>query len=172
MTFPSTGGIVPVDGSSTTIHHGEWVSIFGSNLASGTATWNGNPGSQPRAIGLGSATVFTALLPEAAQAALTSGMMGVIVGMLALKVAYLFATFVLPFAFGARIVRGWPRLAAAGRFRWNEPEPENPKPAIRTQSQPSKPARQERPGHCPCDSGREFIDCCAIGHGPASQKAA
>jgi len=53
-----------------------------------------------------------------------------------------------------------------------KPEPENPAPTIRTQSRPSKPAQQERPGLCPCDSGREFIDCCAISDGPKSQKAA
>jgi hypothetical protein len=53
-----------------------------------------------------------------------------------------------------------------------KPEPQKPAPAIRTQSYPSKPAQQERPGLCPCDSGRQFIDCCAIGSGPASQKAA
>ena len=38
--FP--GGVVPVDSSSTTIQPGEWVSIYGSNLAAATATWNGN----------------------------------------------------------------------------------------------------------------------------------
>jgi hypothetical protein len=52
------------------------------------------------------------------------------------------------------------------------PEPEKPAPTIRTQSQPSKPAQQEHPSLCPCNSGREFIDCCAVGHDPASQKAA
>ncbi len=38
----STGGIVPLDSSSSTIQSGEWVSIYGTNLASGTATWTGN----------------------------------------------------------------------------------------------------------------------------------
>jgi hypothetical protein len=52
------------------------------------------------------------------------------------------------------------------------PEPEKAAPTIRTQSQPSKSAQQERPNLCPCNSGREFIDCCAVGHDPASQKAA
>jgi hypothetical protein len=52
------------------------------------------------------------------------------------------------------------------------PEPEKPAPTIRTQSQPSKPAKQERPALCPYNSGREFIDCCAVTDGPASQKAA
>jgi hypothetical protein len=51
---------------------------------------------------------FAALLPVAALAALTSGMMEFTIGMLALTVAYLLATFVLPFAFAARVVRGWP----------------------------------------------------------------
>lgn len=37
-----SGGIVPVYSSSTTIEPGEWASIYGTNLASGTATWNGN----------------------------------------------------------------------------------------------------------------------------------
>ena len=37
-----SGGIVPVDSSVNTIQAGEWVSIFGSNLASSTVTWNGN----------------------------------------------------------------------------------------------------------------------------------
>ena len=52
------------------------------------------------------------------------------------------------------------------------PAPTEPAPTIRTQSHPSKPAQQVRPGICPCNSGREFIDCCAVGHDPASQKAA
>jgi uncharacterized protein (TIGR03437 family) len=38
----SAGGIVPVYSSSNTIQPGEWVSIYGTNLASATATWNGN----------------------------------------------------------------------------------------------------------------------------------
>jgi SEC-C motif len=52
------------------------------------------------------------------------------------------------------------------------PEPEAPAPTIRTQSHPPKRAQQARPSLCPCNSGREFIDCCAAGDGPASQKAA
>ena len=36
------GGIVPVDSTVTTIQSGEWVSIYGTNLASSTVTWNGN----------------------------------------------------------------------------------------------------------------------------------
>jgi len=37
-----SGGIVPVFSTSTTIQPGEWVSIYGANLASTTATWTGN----------------------------------------------------------------------------------------------------------------------------------
>jgi uncharacterized protein (TIGR03437 family) len=36
------GGIGPAFSSSSTIQPGEWVSIYGTNLASGTVTWNGN----------------------------------------------------------------------------------------------------------------------------------
>jgi uncharacterized protein (TIGR03437 family) len=36
------GGIVPVDSSAGTIQPGEWVSIFGTNLAAATAIWNQN----------------------------------------------------------------------------------------------------------------------------------
>jgi uncharacterized protein (TIGR03437 family) len=36
------GGIVPIYSSATTIQPGEWVSIFGNNLASAPATWNNN----------------------------------------------------------------------------------------------------------------------------------
>ena len=35
-------GIVPVGSTSSTIQPGQWVSIYGTNLASGTATWTGN----------------------------------------------------------------------------------------------------------------------------------
>ena len=38
----ASGGIVAVDSTVSTIQPGEWVSIFGTNLAAGTATWNGN----------------------------------------------------------------------------------------------------------------------------------
>jgi uncharacterized protein (TIGR03437 family) len=37
----TSNGIVPVYSTSTTIESGEWVSIFGSNLASAAAQWNG-----------------------------------------------------------------------------------------------------------------------------------
>jgi uncharacterized protein (TIGR03437 family) len=36
------GGVVPVASPVGTIQAGEWVSIYGSNLASGTANWTGN----------------------------------------------------------------------------------------------------------------------------------
>jgi hypothetical protein len=52
------------------------------------------------------------------------------------------------------------------------PEAEKPAPIIRTQSQLSKPAQQELTSLCPCNSGREFIECCAATDAPASQKAA
>jgi uncharacterized protein (TIGR03437 family) len=35
-------GIVPVYSSTSTVQSGEWVSIYGNNLAGGTATWNGD----------------------------------------------------------------------------------------------------------------------------------
>ena len=38
----SPGGIVPLDSTAGTIQPGEWVSIWGGNLASGTTTWSGN----------------------------------------------------------------------------------------------------------------------------------
>jgi uncharacterized protein (TIGR03437 family) len=36
------GGAVPVYSASNTIAPGEWISIYGSNLASSDATWNGD----------------------------------------------------------------------------------------------------------------------------------
>jgi uncharacterized protein (TIGR03437 family) len=44
MEAPSiaAGGVVPLDSVVNTIQPGEWVSIFGSNLASETAYWNGD----------------------------------------------------------------------------------------------------------------------------------
>src|SRR6202022_3581061 len=38
----SPNGIVPLFSSSTNIQPGEWGSIYGNNLASGTTVWNGN----------------------------------------------------------------------------------------------------------------------------------
>ncbi|MGD0298120.1 MAG: hypothetical protein ABSE86_13485 [Bryobacteraceae bacterium] len=38
----AAGGVVPLDGTVSIIAPGELVSIFGSNLASETASWNGN----------------------------------------------------------------------------------------------------------------------------------
>ncbi len=40
--YISPAGIVPLDSTASTIQPGEWVSIFGGNLASGTAVWSGN----------------------------------------------------------------------------------------------------------------------------------
>jgi len=36
------GGVVPLDSSVSTIQPGEWVSIYGTNLAGATALWNGD----------------------------------------------------------------------------------------------------------------------------------
>jgi uncharacterized protein (TIGR03437 family) len=38
----TSGGVVPVYSSATTIQPNSWVSVFGTNLASGNATWNGD----------------------------------------------------------------------------------------------------------------------------------
>jgi len=38
----ASSGIVPADSPVNTIQSGEWVSIYGTNLAGSTATWNGN----------------------------------------------------------------------------------------------------------------------------------
>lgn len=38
----SANGVVPVYSTSTSITPGSWISIYGSNLASGTAVWNGD----------------------------------------------------------------------------------------------------------------------------------
>ena len=51
LTLPSTNlpapsitasGVVPVFSTATTIQTGEWVSIYGANLAASNVTWNGN----------------------------------------------------------------------------------------------------------------------------------
>jgi uncharacterized protein (TIGR03437 family) len=36
----TSGGVVPIYSSSPTIQPGSWTSVFGANLATGTATWN------------------------------------------------------------------------------------------------------------------------------------
>jgi uncharacterized protein (TIGR03437 family) len=41
-TVINPGGIVPVYSTASTIQTGEWVSIYGSGLASGSVTWNGD----------------------------------------------------------------------------------------------------------------------------------
>ena len=38
----SAGGVVPINSTVSTIQPGEWISIYGTNLASGVATWTGN----------------------------------------------------------------------------------------------------------------------------------
>jgi uncharacterized protein (TIGR03437 family) len=38
----SRGGVVPLYGSVNIIQPGEWISIYGSHLATGTAVWNGD----------------------------------------------------------------------------------------------------------------------------------
>ena len=48
------GGIVPVDSTVGTIQPGEWVSIYGANLASVVATWTGN---FPQSLGGASVTI-------------------------------------------------------------------------------------------------------------------
>jgi len=47
-------GVVPIFGSVGTIQPGSWISIYGSNLATGTATWDGD---FPLALGGTSVTV-------------------------------------------------------------------------------------------------------------------
>jgi uncharacterized protein (TIGR03437 family) len=42
LPAPVIAGMVPVDSTVTTIQPGEWVSIYGSGLASTTAAWNEN----------------------------------------------------------------------------------------------------------------------------------
>jgi uncharacterized protein (TIGR03437 family) len=50
----TSGGIVPVDSTVNTIQSGEWVSIYGTNLASSTVTWNG---TFPTSLGGTSVTI-------------------------------------------------------------------------------------------------------------------
>jgi uncharacterized protein (TIGR03437 family) len=38
----NAGGVVPVFSSANTIAPGSWISIYGTNMASGTTIWNGN----------------------------------------------------------------------------------------------------------------------------------
>jgi uncharacterized protein (TIGR03437 family) len=49
-----SGGVVAVDSTVTTIQPGEWVSIYGANLAGSTATWTGN---FPQSLGNTSVTI-------------------------------------------------------------------------------------------------------------------
>ena len=50
----ASGGIAPIASKVSTISAGEWVSIYGANLASGVATWTGN---FPTTLGGSSVTV-------------------------------------------------------------------------------------------------------------------
>ncbi len=50
----TSGGIVPVGSAVATIQSGEWVSIYGANLASSTVAWNG---SFPTSLGGTSVTI-------------------------------------------------------------------------------------------------------------------
>ncbi len=58
---PSIAGIFPIFSTTATIQPGSWVSIYGSNLSSGTTVWNGAPtasGTNPTALGDVSAVTF------------------------------------------------------------------------------------------------------------------
>jgi uncharacterized protein (TIGR03437 family) len=50
----TTGGVVPIYSSATTIQPGSWISIFGNNLAAGAATWNND---FPTTLGGASVTI-------------------------------------------------------------------------------------------------------------------
>ncbi len=50
----TSGGIVPIDSPVNTIQSGSWISIYGTNLAAATATWNGD---FPKVLGGTSVTV-------------------------------------------------------------------------------------------------------------------
>ena len=50
----NAGGVVPINSPVSTIEPGEWVSIYGANLASGIATWTGN---FPTSLGGASVTI-------------------------------------------------------------------------------------------------------------------
>jgi uncharacterized protein (TIGR03437 family) len=47
-------GVVPVFNTGTTVQQGEWISIYGTNLATGTFTWNGD---FPQSLGGTSVTI-------------------------------------------------------------------------------------------------------------------
>jgi uncharacterized protein (TIGR03437 family) len=51
----TAGGVVPVYSTVSTVQPGEWISIFGANLASGTTTWT--PGTFPTSLGGTSVTI-------------------------------------------------------------------------------------------------------------------
>lgn len=49
-----SGGVVPINSTVTTIQSGEWISIYGSNLAGSPVIWNGN---FPTTLGQTSVTI-------------------------------------------------------------------------------------------------------------------
>jgi uncharacterized protein (TIGR03437 family) len=49
-----SGGVVPLNSTSTTVQPGEWISIYGSNLATTAATWKGE---FPTSLGNTSVTI-------------------------------------------------------------------------------------------------------------------
>jgi uncharacterized protein (TIGR03437 family) len=50
----TSGGVVPINSTVATIQPGEWVSIYGTNLAGSTMTWNGD---FPKSLGGTSVTI-------------------------------------------------------------------------------------------------------------------
>ena len=50
----STGGVVPLDSSSNIVQTGEWISIYGANLARGPVSWSGD---FPESLGGTSVTI-------------------------------------------------------------------------------------------------------------------
>jgi uncharacterized protein (TIGR03437 family) len=50
----SSGGVVPIYSSATTVQPGSWVSIYGNNFTSASATWNGD---FPQSLGNVSVTI-------------------------------------------------------------------------------------------------------------------
>ncbi len=50
----NTGGVVPINSSSTTVEPGSWISIYGTNFSATTSTWSGN---FPQSLGNVSVTI-------------------------------------------------------------------------------------------------------------------
>jgi uncharacterized protein (TIGR03437 family) len=60
----ATGGIVPVGSTVSTIQSGQWISIYGTNLASTQVTWDGTlqpNGSYPTSLGNVSSVTFNGI---------------------------------------------------------------------------------------------------------------